>query len=233
MNIPTPRFAIGDTVYWPDVVQETVVLQCPDCNGTKKWEAVSPIGERFPMPCPRCSTTQAELRTYKFTGTVRALTIGSVRLDTGNTANPVEYMCSETGIGSGSIYKESRLGATEDEAKRHWPELISDREIGRASYDAQQLRNSGALQERINSRAGWQSYETAAITRAKSAKWEAEHKLENLLNLLAAMPEYGGRDEMGDKAIAYMNKTISDELPDFASYLEAAEHDRAKARASA
>ena len=227
-NIPTPRFAIGDTVYWPDVVQETVVLPCPDCNGTKKWEAVSPIGERFPMPCPRCSTVQAELRTYKFKGTVRALTIGSVRLDTGS-ADPVEYMCEETGIGSGTIYRESRLGATEEEARQHWPEMIAEREMGRAEYDARELRNAGTLQLRIDSRAGWMSYETAAIARAKSAKWQAEYKLENLFNLLAAIGEYGGRDEMGDKAIAYLNKTVLDDFDEFASHLEAAAHDRAKA----
>lgn len=226
-TIPTPRFAIGDTVYWPDVVQETAVLPCPDCNGTQKWEAVSPAGESFPMPCPRCSASQAELRTYKFSGTVRKLTIGSVRLDTSGS-DPVEYMCLETGIGGGSIYRESRLGATEDEAKQHWPEMIAEREIGRAAWDARQSRNSGSMQERINSRAGWQSYETAAITRAKSAKWLAEYKLENLFNLLATIGDHGGQDEMGEKAIAYMHRTVSDHFAEFTGFVEAVEHDRAK-----
>lgn len=231
MNIPAPRFAIGDTVYWPDVVQETAVIPCPDCNGTRKWEAVSPIGERFPMPCPRCSTTQAELRTYKFTGTVRALTIGSVRLDTSDS-DPVQYMCVETGVGSGNVYRESRLGATEDEAKSHWPELIAEREIGRAAYDEQNSRNAGSLQARLDSRAGWQTYETAAITRAKSAKWQAEYKLENLFNLLADIAGHGGIEEMGEKAITYLHRTIGDDFAEFAGYVEAAEHDRAKRKAA-
>ncbi len=48
----------------------------------------------------------------------RTLTIGSVRIDTAarDYSEPVEYMCVETGIGSGSVYRESHLFETESAA---------------------------------------------------------------------------------------------------------------------
>lgn len=46
---------------------------------------------------------------------VRELTIGSVRIDTAGK-EPISYMCSETGIGSGNVYPESYFYATRVEA---------------------------------------------------------------------------------------------------------------------
>lgn len=47
---------------------------------------------------------------------VRSLTIGSIRIDT-NDSDPVSYMCAETGVGSGNIYSEQTLFATQDAAE--------------------------------------------------------------------------------------------------------------------
>lgn len=46
------------------------------------------------------------------------LTIGSIRIDTNDIDKPVSYMCVETGVGSGSVYYESDLHLTEEEAFR-------------------------------------------------------------------------------------------------------------------
>jgi len=54
-----------------------------------------------------------------FGSTVRKLTIGSVLIDTHEDRGPVSYMCRETGIGSGSIYYESKLFASKADADAH------------------------------------------------------------------------------------------------------------------
>lgn len=45
------------------------------------------------------------------------LTIGSIRIDTGDNRG-VEYMCVETGVGSGSVWKESDLYESVEVAQR-------------------------------------------------------------------------------------------------------------------
>jgi len=50
-----------------------------------------------------------------FDPSVSKLTIGSVRVDTSDERG-TSYMCIETGVGSGSIYYESDLFSTHDEA---------------------------------------------------------------------------------------------------------------------
>lgn len=54
--LPTPKFAVGDTVYTAGIERSTERLQCPDCKGAGKWEITSPAGEVFAIDCPRCTT---------------------------------------------------------------------------------------------------------------------------------------------------------------------------------
>lgn len=117
------KFSIGDLVYkaWTTTVSKQ--HPCPDCNGSRKWKAVSPAGGEYEFTCPRCTTRFQSDRdlslTYsEFAPSVHKLTIGSVRTDTSSTDRPVEYMCRETGIGSGTIHSEADLFPTEEEAMR-------------------------------------------------------------------------------------------------------------------
>lgn len=114
------KFSIGDKVFhaWVDTVRKK--HPCPDCAGSRKWKAISPAGREYEFACPRCSDTYQNERALsleysQFGPSVRKMTIGSVRVNTADK-NPVEYMCVETGVGSGTIYKETDLFATEDEA---------------------------------------------------------------------------------------------------------------------
>lgn len=121
------KFDIGQTVYHANIATESRQHPCPDCLGSRKWEAKSPAGTTFEFDCPRCSTNYMEnnalsLKYAVLTPRVLALTIGSVHANTntgsgrgdGNT-----YMCLETGVGSGTVYPEDDLFETAEEAHRH------------------------------------------------------------------------------------------------------------------
>ena len=119
----TTKFGVGDVVYFANTTTEAKAHPCPDCLGSRTWEARSPAGGVFKVACPRCdanyqSNRALNLKYSVWTGTARRLTIGLVRANAGGDRGH-EYMCHETGIGSGSLYYEDRLFATEEEALRH------------------------------------------------------------------------------------------------------------------
>ncbi|GAB3054320.1 hypothetical protein [Stenotrophomonas tumulicola] len=122
MNIPTPRYAIGDTVFYTYQDTKAGAYPCPDCKGSKVWSCTSPAGHTMEMDCPRCTYNYGRnqglslARTIRTYG-VRVLTIGSVQINTARTDGPVHYMCLETGVGSGSVYRECDLYSTKDEAE--------------------------------------------------------------------------------------------------------------------
>ena len=116
-----PNFKIGDTVFHASTTRVIKSFPCPDCLGTKQWEVLTPAGTSLKVACQRCSAHYSHLPslTYPIFGpSVSKLTIGSIRTD--SAAEPSErisYMCLETGVGSGNIYSESRLFATEKDAE--------------------------------------------------------------------------------------------------------------------
>lgn len=123
-SLPTPKFSIGDVVYWPTTETTKEPMPCPDCLGTRRWKVITPAGTEMEAECQRCSRfgSIADLpRPERLVSkpSVRRLTIGKITASTHASygdRDRVEYMCSETGIGSGSIYQESQLFSTEAEA---------------------------------------------------------------------------------------------------------------------
>jgi hypothetical protein len=116
----TTKFSIGDTVYHSHLGTERKRHPCPDCLGARTWEAKSPAGRTYQFDCPRCASSYVSDRDLSidysvFSPSVRRLTIGQVRAYTG-CEEKNQYMCLETGIGSGSLYYEPDLFATEAEA---------------------------------------------------------------------------------------------------------------------
>lgn len=123
-ELPDPKYRIGQSVWFGSTDTAVEALPCPDCLGSRKWSVVTPAGDALETPCQRCGGSRwqsgigdlprPERRIH--VPRARRLTIGSVRIDTASSRGPVEYMCEETGVGSGSLYEESRLFATEDDA---------------------------------------------------------------------------------------------------------------------
>lgn len=125
MAVIETKFSVGDVVYHANTTTETRQHPCPDCLGSKAWRAVSPAGGEFSVPCPRCGGGYQSNRALnlKYTHHVpapRRLTIGSVRVNTADNDydGGNSYMCLETGVGSGSVYREADLFATEEDARR-------------------------------------------------------------------------------------------------------------------
>lgn len=53
-DLPTPRFRIGQTAFYPDTTKVVEQLDCPDCLGAKTWRLEMPSGDTHDVPCQRC-----------------------------------------------------------------------------------------------------------------------------------------------------------------------------------
>lgn len=130
MTTFTTKYSIGDKVFYAGTNTEQKLHPCPDCLGSRVWEALSPAGDKFKLPCPRCAASYMSndglsLKYTAHIGYVKSLTIGSIQTDT--ERNEIHYMAYETGIGSGSVHRESSLFATEEEAQKVSDSLALER----------------------------------------------------------------------------------------------------------
>lgn len=128
-EMPVPKYTIGQEVWFPSIERTTRQLPCPDCLGSQKWTVTTPAGTLLTCKCLRCSgyysdlTTPAHqrlpsLKIEDWVPAVRSLTIGSIQVDTAaHWYEKVRYMCRETGVGSGSVYDESNLFISREEAE--------------------------------------------------------------------------------------------------------------------
>ena len=119
MKIET-KFSIDDVVYKAGTAITQKQHPCPDCGGSKKWKAISPAGSEYEFACPRCtasysSNNSLSLNYLSHVANVQRLRIGSVRTNT-HGGKPFEYMCRETGIGSGTVHDELDLFTNEGDA---------------------------------------------------------------------------------------------------------------------
>ncbi len=136
MAVIETQFSIGDVVYKAGITTVSKQHPCPDCKGSRKWTAISPAGGEYQFSCPRCSANfhgddALSLRYAAHEATVQRLTIGSVRTDS-SSGRGNEYMCVETGIGSGSLYYEADLFETYDEA-----EAVAKAKAGKADVEVE------------------------------------------------------------------------------------------------
>lgn len=161
-DLPTPRFRIGQTVYRHGTASKAEMLPCPDCLGSRKWAVTTPGGTTLSAPCQRCSErySSSKLPSLDYvvrTPMVRRLTVGSVRVETDREPDQrIAYMAVETGIGSGSLYYERDLSATEGEALERataeaavanltaagTPERIEAQELSRLTIDSAAIKNA-------------------------------------------------------------------------------------------
>jgi hypothetical protein len=117
----TSKYDIGDVVYSVQVESVDVRHTCPECLGAKEWTITTPAGNSVTVECPTCSygyTVRGFIIKSQINPIPCRLTIGQVRYESGFDGEGMmfKYMCDETGIGSGTIWKESELFSTEAEA---------------------------------------------------------------------------------------------------------------------
>jgi hypothetical protein len=123
VDFPLPKYRTGQTVYRASVSHETEMLPCPDCLGTRKWKVLTPAGAELSTDCIRCCSHGEirgvpSLRRAIWKPQVQSLTIGAIEIRAGyGDRDAVSYMAVETGIGSGSVYRERELHADEESAR--------------------------------------------------------------------------------------------------------------------
>ncbi len=147
-HIPVPKYHIGQKVFAASVILMSTEVPCKDCLGTKVWPLTTPAGEDTEIECPTCRIDRQYVPCHL--GRTQVLTIGSVRIDT-NDDPPVHYMCEETGVGSGTLWREYALhvdeaGAQADadvEAKRRDLEVLK-RQAERRLAERKRVRRKKA-----------------------------------------------------------------------------------------
>ena len=186
------KYAIGDVVYHAGTTTIQKQHPCPDCSGERKWKAKSPVGGEYSFACPRCSVryqsnSELSLEYTTHAPLVSTLTIGSVRYDSHHYGDGpvVEYMCRETGVGSGSIYKEKDLFATREEAE-HAAETLAKTRDSTVAWVAKRYAATLELSD--------YKLESVLMKTAQDAKSYARRLLWNLNDLFSSIEEAEDKD---------------------------------------
>jgi hypothetical protein len=194
MAVIETKYSVGDVVFLASTSIERKQHPCPDCNGSRRWKALSPAGGEYSFTCPRCSgsyraNSDMSLDYSSSVPAVRRLTIGSVRHDSAERdgRSPTTYMCLETGVGSGSIYDESKLFSTE-EAAFESAKLQAAEANKTTDWIAKQYDKSLDISD--------YQIESAALKLAADAKSRAGSMLWNLSELFDKIGEAEGKDEI-------------------------------------
>ena len=179
MTTLTSKFSLGQKVWFAGTKNENRRMPCPDCNDAREWKVTSPAGGEYAFPCPRCNayTGDSRLRlSYAlYVPNVVQLTIGQIKLS--NDSNcPEEYMCNETGVGSGTIYQLDVLFDTRDAAET----------AAQASADDRNFTTSSSRAE-LDARLEVYDYQLkdAKVRLAEEAAYRAAYKLNDLVALIS------------------------------------------------
>lgn len=192
MAVIETKYSVGDVVYHAGTTTTRKQHPCPDCKGERKWRALSPAGSEYEFACPRCSASYNSHRDLMLDYTahvphVQRLTIGSVQFNSadGSWDSGARYMCHETGVGSGSVYKESDLFETEEAALEVSHLLAAQRD--------KSLDWCAKLYDKTLEISDYQ-LENAMMKGAKDFKSRASSLLYNIADLFDTIQEAADRD---------------------------------------
>lgn len=196
MAVIETRYSVGDVVYHAGTATEQKKRSCPDCNDTKIWHAISPAGNEYSFSCPRCSARYNGMDKLSLNYTahapfVRRLTIGSVRYNShyGSYDHGAQYMCEETGVGGGSVYSESDLFSTHDEAM-----VAATARAAKADVAVEYVAASYNAALEICD----YQLESAALKRAREAASQAGQLLWGVEELFETITEADGKDAIAE-----------------------------------
>jgi len=109
--ILTSKYNIGDVIYEIASRSHRMDVECPECNGksantSESW-----------AKCQKCNNagTVVKYSPRVWTPTQCVLTVGMIKCEVGYK-DKVEYMCNETGIGSGRLYNEEEIYSSMNDA---------------------------------------------------------------------------------------------------------------------
>lgn len=174
------KYGIGDVVWAAGTKTEQRQHDCPDCLGSRKWEARSPAGGVFAVECPRCNATYQSNRALSLkyvllVPSVQKLTIGQVRAYAGPDGKTA-YMAHETGVGSGSLWYEDQLFPTEEEAIA----------ASQAEADAHNSNTEGWVKKQYDETVKFSDYQLrdASIAAAEAQRSAMGYRVGDLINSL-------------------------------------------------
>ena len=140
MKIET-RFSVGDAVWRAGCERSPEKVVCADCAGTGQWLVTMASGT-FHTHCATCECGwdkgSGYVNVYDYRPVLEPMTIGQVRIEAGGSQK-VQYMCKESGVGSGTLWSDSVLFATREEA-----EAAAGAEVARvkAYHEAEEARQA-------------------------------------------------------------------------------------------
>lgn len=206
----TPRYKIGDKVFFPETHQGPENIECPDCKGTRKWTLRTPAGWETETDCLRCDG-KGVIRFFTYLPFVKALTIGQIRTvdPVPSQGEAVEYMCKETGIGSGSIYRESRLFPTETAAR-----MVADYEAAQA-----RIKSESRDPDRVKRKILYHyQLKDAELMEMKEEVLEIKYKYRDLMDRVCELENSSVAAGLMDSQLHEIQKEILKD-PDQAQYL--------------
>lgn len=104
------HYNLGDPVWLINLVRVERFEECPSCK-----QGQVPLPDGRSLKCPRCDGKGAIAECSVGRWRVkRKLTVGQIRIEiAGKLDDREQYMCQETGVGSGSVYNVSDLYSSE------------------------------------------------------------------------------------------------------------------------
>lgn len=182
---PTPKFAIGDTIWVSVLDQTTKTLPCPDCEGAEVWKLTAPTGVEHEVDCPRCRAPGwgerlPSLSYVAWKGNAAARKITGVEVTTlpfhGDSG--VRYQCY-TGPGGGYVVDEPKAHAEEASA-------LAEAEAQAAAKNAEIEARADVLEKRRFSTVKW---DEARFDEFKNGLWTSFYALRDLTGSIRGMLE--------------------------------------------
>lgn len=210
INLPTPKFAVGDVVYLPRLERAVEKLPCPDCLGTGVWPITSPAGVEFKIACIRCVGTLSmsdlpSLHVERWEPRTEALTINGVstRSNPDNWHEAVEYSHGNgQSVGESKIFEtqEAALAIAEATAKGRNVEIDAKPETMQARHLSRLTIKDADADQSWNSRwRAWYAYrelrEALESAVEEVSEYNAKQRLDDLADnlkfLVRDIPEIG------------------------------------------
>lgn len=169
-----PKYRIGQKVFAASGDYREERETCPDCLGKCDWEVTTPAGDAFHIPCGTCHEgyfSVGTVRVYRDAPVVHELTIGSVRMDTADEKDPIDYQCRETGVGTGRVWYERLLFTDHDSAMAVAVRIASEAADARRKQQAEQVERE---RKKSRSKPSWEK-RTIKDLEVKLARVNAEN----------------------------------------------------------
>lgn len=125
----TPKYSIGDMVWWANSGSELRWIKCPDCGGTRHILLIMHDGTEHSIKCGRCSAgyepPKGIISYYEFNANPEIGNVAGIEI---NHKGEIEYKLSYYKNGHGRIYvvPETDLFIKEHEALAKAEQLIKD-----------------------------------------------------------------------------------------------------------